>query len=476
MVRLRVHDPYSMELDLEVPLDRGSSELQAWFFLPAQLGVDEPVFDRDRYYRDLTVYVRYQSPRRELAEADVLIAPLTDAGAERSLRLYAACIRAQLRVRGRALRDILAAGDDPEPTILRLVAESEALLGRHRERRARARDVTPQVSSSLAAIEDFLSMQALELWFRVHERAPHPALSAAILSETAIREAGGLHGPLDAADALDNERFVTRLNRLKKYVLGALHLRFVSTRRAQNAQDLAFGIAAALAMTVAVGLQLVAAWTFGTPGGPREWASLLPFLGFAVGGYILKDRLKDHLKGWFAQRLPQWLFDRRLDLCPESAASPLGVAEETVRLLHMAEVDPQIAALRARGDDAIEHVVRASDDVIHYRRVLRLGRQASANCPEAQAIEQILRFNIRDWLRRMDEPNRELFQLDDDGFAHRIQGPKTYRIPVVLAVNNGGKREIVHRVLVLSRDGIVRIAEPTKAADGGSGGAQPPVV
>lgn len=455
-----------MELDLEVPLDRGSSELQAWFFLPTQLGVNEPVFDRDRYYRDLTVYVRYQSPRRDLAEADVLIAPLNGPGAERSLRLYAACVRAQLRVRGRALRDTVAAGGDPEPAIHRLVAESEALLARHRERRGRAKDVSKEVQTSLAAIEDFLSMQALELWFRVHERSPHPALAAAITAETVTREAAGLHGPLHAADALDNERFVTRLNRLKKYVLGALHLRFVSTRQAENAQDLAFGIAAALAMSVAVGLQLVAAWTFGTPGGPKEWASLLPFLGFAVGGYILKDRLKDRLKGWFAQRLPLWLFDRRLDLCPEHATAPLGVAEETVRLLHMPEVDPQIAELRAHGDDAIERVVRASDDVIHYRRVLRLGREASANCPESQSIEQILRFNIRDWLRRMDDPSRELFQLGDDGLAHRIQGPKTYRVAIVLSVNNGGKREIVHRILVLNRDGIVRIAEPTPNPNG----------
>lgn len=472
--RLAAHDPTSLELEVPVSLDVPDSEVEAWFFLPAQLGVHQPVFDRESFYRDLTAYVRYQSPRRKLVEADALLGvfrveaerlrrsappPEIEAAALRALRLYGACVRAQLRRRRRALSDA-DAGPDVVPAFAR---DSEAMLQRFRALRAEAACVSPALVAALGALDDFLSMQALEVWFRAHERSPHPALAAAIVRETGARLGEGFHGPLDPRDSADNECFVSELNRLKKYVLGGLHLRFVSTRRAQAAQDLAFGIAAAVAMTVAVGLQLVAAWTFGTPGGPREWASLLPFLGFAIGGYILKDRMKEHLKGWFAQRLPTWLYDRRLELCPEDATTVLGVAEETVRLVQPTDAPAGVLALRQEGDDPIERVVRASDGVVHYRRALRLGKAASAHCPEAEAIEQILRFNVRDWLRRMDHPVRDLYRLGDDGRAHRLEGAKTYRVPVIVRIREGERTSLVRAVVVLSRDGIVRVEHPAPA-------------
>jgi hypothetical protein len=487
LTRLRIHDPTAIELQLDVPLDDPASELEAWFFVPAQLGVYQPVFDREQFYRDLTAYVRYQSPRRKLIEADTLLgavrtdhaalargeaSPEVQDAAVRALRLYGAAVRAQLRRRARAVEtgvDAPATSGDP---VVDLARDSLAALDRFRVLRQGLRRAQPPVANALAALDDFLSMQALEVWFQLHERAPHPALADAIRRETAARISAGQHGPLRAQDEAGNERFVTQLNRLKKYVLGALHLRFVSTRRTRAAQDLAFGLAAAAAMTVAVLLQLVAAWTFGTPGGPREWASLLPFLGFAVGGYILKDRLKDHLRSWFAQRLPTWLYDRRLELCPEDAPTPLGVCEETVRLVHQPEVPADILAIRHQGADPVERVVRASDGVLHYRRALRLSPAASGHCPEAEAIEQILRFHIHDWVRRMDSPRRWLYQLGDDGHAHRLYGPKTYRVPLVLRVHRGGAWEVQAHCVVLSREGIVRIepllGEPA-AGEGGAG-------
>ncbi len=470
MIRLRVHDPTALELQLDVPFQSGGADLEVWFFLPSQLGVDDPGFDRDRFYRERTAYVRFEAPRRLLLEADALLgalrvdrarlsagtaSPSVEAAAVRALRLYGACVRDQLRERRQEAEHASAVGR--EAAVRALVEDGEAVLERYRSTMASITRPSSSFATALRAVNDYLSMQTIEVWFRLHASSPHPVLEAAIRKETGARITSGFHGELAEADAVDNEHFVTELNRLKKYILSVLHLRFVSTHRTEAAQDLAFGLAAALAMTVAVFFQLVALWTVGTPGGPRDWASLSMFLAFAVGGYILKDRMKDHLKGWFARRLPGWLYDRRVELCPEGEDTVLGHAEETVRRLHLPEVAADVVALRDRGEDPIELVVRASDDVVHYRRRLRLLPTLVAQCPEADGVEQILRIHVRDWLRRMDEPSRALYQLDDDGHAHRIHGPKTYRIPVVIRVQRGGETDMLRRVLVLSRQGVVRI-------------------
>lgn len=472
MARLHIHDPTSVELQVDVPFDDGGVDLDVWFFVPSQLGIGEPAFDRVSFYRDRTAYVRFEPPRRELrAAADLLMPvrlegdrlgcgrapPEVVADAERALRLFASCVWDQLRERRHRVEACAPA--QRGEAVLALVADARAVLAELRALRADLPAPSPAFADSFAAVDDFVSMQCVEVWFRLHERGPHPALAEALIAETAARVERGEHGPLRADDAADNERFVAELNRLKKFVLSALHLRFVSTRRTDAAQDLAFGLAAALAMSVAVTLQLVATWTLGAPTRPGEWATILAFVGFAVLSYILKDRMKDRLKEWFSRRLPRWLYDRRVELCPEDSTRPLGHAEETVRLLHLREVPVPVAACRESGEDRVELAVRTSDDVVHYRRALRLGPALPAQCPEAEGVEQILRFNLASWLGRMDEPSRVLFQLAEDGSARRIRGPKTYRVPVVLSVRRHGGVTLTRQTLVLSREGLVRVEE-----------------
>ncbi len=470
MARLHAHDSSSVELDLEVPFDQGRVDLDLWFFVPSQLGIDEPDFDREAFYRDRTAYVRFEPPRRELADAASLLEPIRaltarlghahatpdeEACAERTLRLFGACVREQLRIRRRRVER--APGEaERDAMIVALVADAEATLTAWRALRAQMPLPSARWATVLAAIDDFVSLQCVEVWFRLHEAHPHPGFAEAIRRETEERVAHGEHGPLNAEDDADNERFVTELNRLKKYVLSALHLRFVSTRVTDAAQDLAFGLAAAAAMTVAVVLQLVAVWTVGMPG-PQEGASVAVFISFAVVSYILKDRLKDRLKAWFARRLPRWLYDRRVELRAEDGSAVYGHAEETVRVMHLGAVPPEVAALRAEAEHPVELVVRAADDVVHYRRGLALRTGVRDQCPEAEGVEQILRFNLSAWLRRMDDPTRVLYQLDDDGNARRIQGPKTYTIPVVVAIRRPTGTEVHRQTLVLARDGLVRV-------------------
>ncbi len=498
--RVSIHHHYQLELKLVHTLDPPHNErtFEAWFFFPASLGMDEPSFRKEVFYEELISYVRFQTPRMSLAQlCTEESAPfawlarnkarLTSGSASqadfaralRELRLGAAVFRAAIRDHARFCAAELAS--TPPPAVVnrhveaskRFLVDCHAALDRFRALRLSYLEARtpPEIGAALDALDDFLSVQAIEGWFSEIEtygaRSGATAdlvthLRDAIVSETDYRASAG-HPPAPSDDPALNERYVARVNALKKWVLAVLHLRVQSSRRTERVQDALFGIAAAVAMAVAVSLQLLALWTVGTPANPQVGATtLLSFVGLTVGGYILKDRLKDRLKVWFQTGIPYWLYDRRQELRVEAGGGSVGSVEETVRLLRAAEVVPMVMRLRDAGEEPLFAEQRAADDVIHYRRKLRLDAdRARAQAHEMTAVDEILRLNVTRWLRRMDDPARALLRLDAQGHISIVTATKVYRVTMIVAHGEPERRYAKYAV-VLTRDGIERI-EPLGA-------------
>lgn len=505
---VRIHDHYQLELKLSHPLLVPSATFEMWVYLPNSLGIDEPQFKKESFYADLTTYTRFRTPRASLgslfAEGDptsplqwlarhgVEVASWTARPddypqALRSLRLLAAVYRVVVRDTGEALSVGLATPSGPTRAAhldhaMRFIDDSRGVLDRFRRLRAGLPGprLPADLDATLHALEEFLSLQALEAWFRLLRGLQGPeasspggaplepdaaglsdALRSAIRTETQHRIGAGMSGaPVD--DPGGNEPYIARVNQLKKWVLAVLHLRLVSNRRAERARDFAFSFAAAVAMSVAVLLQLFAIWTVGTPTGPQLGSTLYAFVGLAVGGYILKDAIKDKLKGWFQAGIPHWLFDRRHDLCVGTTGRVFGAVEETVTCMTPGGVGTAVSHLRELGEDPLFAGERAEDDVVHYRRRVRLSASlAREHAPEMVAVDEIIRLNVGRWLRRMDDPVRALSRLGEDGRVVQVQGAKTYRVTMILSLPVvGGPARYEKVVVVVTREGIVRIERP----------------
>ncbi len=489
-----IHDHYQLELKLSHPLDVPVSTFECWLYFPNSLGIDEPQFHKDDFYGDMTAYTRFQTPRmsieRLLDERDTaspfawlvrqqaelcsgMASPFDYAAAVRAIRMFGAIYRAAVRDSTDALGAGLCAGASPAARAEHLAAAGSFLgnsiavlqrIRRYRVETSSAR-LPADLDAALGAVDDFLSLHALEAWFSLlrglqgaaPEECLAPALRAAITAETRHRvDAGMLGAPVD--DARGNEGYIARVNQLKKWVLGVLHLRLVSNRQAERAREFAFSFAAAVAMSVAVVLQLVAMWTVGTPKAPQLGGTLYAFIGLAVGGYILKDGIKDRLKGWFQAGIPHWLFDRRHDMCVGTSGTRFGAVEGTVTRLDAWDVSPAVAQLREAGEDPLFAGERADEDVIHYRRLVRINASlAHAQAPEMVAVDEIIRLSVVRWLRRMDEPLRPLSRLGEDGQVGRVSAAKTYRVTMILTLPSGGAIRHEKLAVVVCRDGIVRI-------------------
>jgi hypothetical protein len=67
-----------------------------------------------------------------------------------------------------------------------------------------------------------------------------------------------------------------------------------------------------------------------------------------------------------------------------------------------------------------------------------------------------MRFNVQEFLRRMDDPKKELFVMNDEGY-HRIRGARVYHLNMIVRMTFGGQGLHMRYRVVLNREGIKRI-------------------
>ena len=91
-----------------------------------------------------------------------------------------------------------------------------------------------------------------------------------------------------------------RMSRLKKLIGSALHLELSTEAPSSRVQDIAFAIAASVAMLWAVGMQLVTWWYVGNPTSPDAAPStIFAFTVAAVLAYAMKDKIKSVIRSVF---------------------------------------------------------------------------------------------------------------------------------------------------------------------------------
>jgi hypothetical protein len=106
--------------------------------------------------------------------------------------------------------------------------------------------------------------------------------------------------------------------------------------------------------------------------------------------------------------------------------------------------------------------------VIHYNKIVKLqtGRLREGH-PDMESITEILRIKVDPWMREMDDPVSTMRTLRGDSIV-RVTTRRVYHAHLILVMTQAGvteRRRFQHHLLVLSREGVVRI-EPV-APQGG---------
>jgi len=509
--QVEIHDHEQLEVRVDYGI--GSDvigqryQVDAYFFVPRNVGVNRGNYPREDFYADVTALMRLDAvalPLERLASTDDPASPLFQLAQalvsyrtsprpppSQSLvvpvKLYAYLFGEAVKAESKRLRQMcrrLEAGD--EAGRKNALDELGAALGRIKQGLWAYRNLRGafwpfeqlchhSFVEAMRTADEFMSLfleERLAMLVEAIAAMPHlydgsgfvararQLVTAVAAGEDAYRAKFGYlrfaHGAPHGG-----EFFTYGTSYLKKAVHQALYLDFRSVKN----QDLFFRNAVA-----AVAAALGAIWAFATQlpatlaNLPATTQALLFFA--AVGAYVTKDRIKALANEFLTSRLRKhdhafWLQGTSL------SAVGLGMLRirlrEAMRYLTSSEV-PESVLRQRLSRRTLRRAEAFLEEVIHYRKELDLTAEDEAlDPPEGYRLRDILRINLRHFLVRLDEPIDRVAYYDTDKHAFAwAELPKVYHLNLVLELKRVDKTKLVqerieHLRVVLNKNGIVRV-------------------
>lgn len=489
--KVEQHDRYHLEVKLEYPLDpkgkRQDFEVEAWFFVPANLAVDRETYTTPRFYADVTDHIRFQTPRLTLEQ---LLAPDNAASPFARLatmkdrirsgvlsaadvqahtfeaKLLACILRSSLRDLARMVSASLRSGRpadraDAERLVSRSLDSLPQVLGNWRSigDGLLAPNLDPTLRGVHRLVDEYLSLTAES--YALHLLGPdHPwppelrqRLAALSRAEEQVRRERGWASVVDPDTR--NEPYIYRHSILKKFVSDALYLKIARTDASKGMQALAFGVAAGVAMAFATAVTFLAARL-----APMSWTLFVVL----VVSYVAKDRIKEGFRDVFRHWADQHLSDHHVKVIDPATGRRIGSFWQKFAFVRPKDVPDQI--MRARSVARTEFLAERdyAEEVFRYRKMVSVAAKRSIHQDmRATAVTDIFRFSVRRFLYAMDEPVRRILVMDPtEPISVRTKASKTYHVNVVLRFRQRGKNVPFHlrklRV-VLNRRGIERVEE-----------------
>lgn len=478
---------------------RANFRVDAFFFLPTNLGVSALSYGKDDFFKDVLSYLRFKTPSLQTSElADPLNShsplnvltfnlkqlvdrPERDPALEQSTIHEAkllGCIlianwrdlRKQARELGVSLPERTRAahaegllrglGD-------RLEAEHELLLRFRGLRRAYCENracLDRQVTETLRLVDEYLTYRFDENLAKIHEACAGSPETASIeerlrwlgrLEATYRRDEGFIE--LSSQDSERLELYTYRTGALKKLLAQVLYLNVHTVRETHRFRSL----------VAAFGAGLAAFWSvYGNNGVQFQFhgrSTGLVLLGIILV-YILKDRLKDFFKEYLVHQVQRLLPDMRMTIIDPISRQRIGSCRQTVRYEQKAKIPEDIRHVREFAHSLDLDEAR-EEEVLSFRHAMILeARTINATHARQMHVKHILRYSVANLQRRLSDPHTRVPHFSDDsGRFEVVLAPKVYHVNVVFRVtplrsDGHGLEPVYHRLrVVLNKDGIERI-------------------
>ena len=477
----KIHDKFTLEFKVgfnthqeERPMKYSDFVMNTWIFVPNSLDINAAKYSKDDFYRDLKSGVRLITPSyglHELATDEELlpskslitnfnnlhIAPDDTQDLIHSIRMYCAISKS-------AFRDECLAISQHDAT-QRMAACSQFLLdgGKILNRfrgllnQLNDQNATDRTRQVFAYGDEFLSNVMEKYAYRLRDifRHNHPdeyqqleaRFKEVLYAERAYREKQG-YLCVKADDAKGNEDFVFRASLLKKFSESDLYLNATKRKNTFLVEQILYSLAAGAAMVVATLSSFFFQQKYGN--------FTLPFLIALVISYMFKDRLKDWLRLIFARRVSNKVFDTRTDF--RIKGRYIGWSKDSVDFIDSDKILPEVMELRSR-NPLFTEVSGKDEKVLLYRKKVQLwpAELAKASPYPLRGINDILRYNITEYTRKMDNPSFPLSGTWEDNEYKPIEGKKVYHLTFVIQCVYEGKTEYRRIVVRCDRNGIVNV-------------------
>jgi len=477
---VKIHDKFAVEIKLGF-IARKKQEISdfavnTWIFIPNSLDVNRVTYEKTDFYRDLKSNIRLITPvylLRDIAIRDKAPFALMEnsfqelaseptrtriSAYEYHIRMFVSIVKSALR---EEINHILNNGisEDMEYLVdeyvenIRKVADNYRIL----RRVINVPTISKELMNYYLFGDEFLSNLKEQHSFKLLEGLKKkPQLSESVIlklqdliaAEVSYKREKGY--PVVERDSPDRNRdLVFRLSLLKKYAENELFLTTNKRRDGVWIEQVYLSIAAGISMVFATAIAFSFQQKFGN--------FTMPFFVALVVSYMLKDRIKELARYYFAHKLGRRFFDHRTDV--SLSDHNIGWSKESMDFVTETKVPAEVIKVRNRSA-ILEADNRSNrEKIILYRRLVRLNRKSLDECSQypTSGMNDIIRFNVSNFIQKMDNPVVPLYYPGETGGIAIVKGEKMYYINLVMQFKNEEQSEYKRYRIVMNRKGIREI-------------------
>ncbi len=232
----------------------------------------------------------------------------------------------------------------------------------------------------------------------------------------------------------DRLRFLQRASMLKKFISEILYVDVVRIKKDKFYKNMAAAVAAALAAS----FNFFAQYESRFNQGDHDYGiKFFIMLMIAVAVYVFKDRIKDISKEYFNQKMKGKLPDFKSEIWfdfygNQKERKQVALQTETLRTLAKEDVSDEVYYVWKKARQKAKGSLLGHDKVLHYNKQIAL---YPINRVGKWALKDVVRFDLRDFYRHLDTPQKSMSFLDEDEGRVELDGPKTYNLDLVLKMS-----------------------------------------
>ena len=481
-LQTKIHDKFTLEFKVGFIAKKNQNILKVndfvmntWIFVPDSLDINKSKYSKENFYRDIKSGVRLITPSyklHDLANDDTLLPwqlietntkviqkhPENKDSLLHAIKMYCAITKSATREAYNAI----AKGNDSNirPKTLDFLNDLAKALTKFRQLKDTiGNDLDPQIQQAFRYGDEFLSNIMEQYGYRLREfvRLHHqieyqqlePIFKEVLIAEKEYKSAQDylrIHRESDDG----NSRFVYHASLLKKFAESDLFLQANKSHNTFLIEQIFYSVTAGIAMLFATVTSFFFQQKYGN--------FTFPFLVALVISYMFKDRIKDLLRMIFAKRLSSRIYDTKTVF--RINKQKIGWSKDSFDFVENDKVPEEVLTTRQR-TQLFDMVSGNDEKIILYRKKVQLHRDqlAKASPFPLNGINDNIRFNITEFLRKMDNPNIPLQASWEDTNYSIIIGKKVYYIHFVIQCSFEGQTEYKHIVLACNRDGILDVKE-----------------
>lgn len=481
-IQAKKHDNFSVEFKfgfVGTPnAEQDDFAVNWWVFVPNSIDINPQTYGKDQFYRDIKSNVRLITPTyllRDLTVADSLPTECLRSALlalaanpqpsevdeyEYQIKMFAAIYKSALRDQAVYIRD-KATENEMDYLVENFVGDTRTILSLYRDLYPLIN--VPTVTDSLRNYflfgDEFMShivdVQAMRIIKRIDSELNRYAAQRKLLTELIGEERSykqRMHyQTLSSDDAVNNRQLVFRYGMLKKYIESDLYIRLDKRRDGVAVQQIYYSIAAGIAMIFAT----VVSFSF-----QRRFGSMsIPLFVALVISYMLKDRIKELTRYYFAHRLGDKYYDNKAEIKINNKV--VGQIKEGVDFISDHRTPKQVMDIRSRSS-LVEAENRVFEEkIILYRKHVSIDNRAleQNNHYPVSGINEILRLHTTRFTQKMDNPEVPLDTLDSQNRVVSVAVQKIYYINIVMQLQWAGNVEYRRFRIVMTHDGIIGVEQ-----------------